>query len=97
MNQELRQRLRGDTLAPVFPPDPIANLQFAVLLEPPDAAGHAPVEEYGLFGAARVGEDLRPVRHESVPVPGGEGGQAVGLRVSLVLEEHREVIFCYVP
>ncbi len=31
--KEYTKRLRGDSLAPVLPPDPVADLQLAVLLE----------------------------------------------------------------
>jgi hypothetical protein len=97
VSKELRERLRGDALAPVLTPYPVADLLFTLLLEAHHVASHAPVEEDGPLDDGLVGQDLGPVHHERVPVPGGEVGHAVRDRVPLVLEEHGKVTLRHVP
>ena len=42
VDQELRERLRDEALAPVLPPEPVADLSLAAFLEAHDCAGYAP-------------------------------------------------------
>jgi hypothetical protein len=93
---EYSERLCGDTLAPVFPSDLVADLSFAILLEALYVSGHLPVKEDGLLGDALVGQDLGPVRSECVPIPGREICHTIRHRVPLVLKEDGEVFLDHV-
>ena len=72
VDQELRERLRDEALAPVLPPESVADLSLAAFLEAHDCAGYAPPQEHRPLDDALVGQDFGPVRHERIPVPSRE-------------------------
>lgn len=82
MAQELRERLRGDALAPVFLPDPVADLPLAGV-----------IEALVTFSSPRILAHCAMNASASL----GEGGHTVRDRVPLVLEEYGDDTFCHVP
>jgi hypothetical protein len=74
-------------------PDPVAHFARAVALEALDVAGHGAVEEDGPDDDRAIGQDPRPVLHERIALPGREGSHTIGHRITLILEEDRQVRF----
>jgi len=94
--QKRCQRLGGHALTPVCLSNPVADLRLTELFKAHDVPSHLPVEEDGLLGDGLVGQNPCPVRHERIPVSGGEGRHRVGVRVPLLLEEYGEVTGCHI-
>jgi hypothetical protein len=94
--QERGQGPGGDAFPPELFPDPVAHLPHAEPFEAHDIAGHVPVEQDGLGDDAVVLKDPRPVLHEGVPVPGGEGRHLGRGWVQLLLEQDGEVSFRHI-
>ncbi len=91
--QELGQRRAGNTPAPVFFPEPVANLAFAGLFPIDNVARHLALKDDGPENTGLLGPAFCPVRHEWVARPAGKGSHAKRFRVELLLEEDGEVAF----
>ena len=91
--EEGRERSGRHAPAPEGSPDPVANLEPAVVLEHEDVARHLPVELDRPRDHRAVPKDRPPVRHERFAIAWRERGHPAGLRVRLVVEEDREVFF----
>ena len=94
--EQLGESPGGEALAPELSADPVAHQALAAPVEDQEVAGDLTLEEDRLLHRGVVGEDLLPVGREGFFVPGRHLGHVQRFRVSLVLEEDRDVGFGYV-
>ena len=91
--QESGERPGRDTLAPMLLADPVADEADTVLGPAPDVARDLAIDEDRLVDRLRVAENVRrPMGVEGCAVAGGEGGQARGVGIELMLVEDGEIV-----
>src|SRR3954453_9726469 len=78
---------RGNTFAPVFFTNPVADGAQPALWKAPDIASHLPVDENGLLDETCVSQNLGPMCYEGRVIPGREGGHLRCVGIELVFKE----------
>jgi hypothetical protein len=96
--EEHGQGACGDAFAPVVPPQPIADLPPAIILEEADdVPGHLVVEQDSPLDDRLVGQDPTSERHERIPIAGREIGYGGSLRIELIREEQLQIRLRHLP
>jgi hypothetical protein len=92
--EKLRERLRRDALAPVLATHPVGDEALAVLFPTADVPNDRAANDDGSRDVLGTKNVCMPVSEECLAFPRRGGGHALRDRVSLVLEEDREVFLC---
>jgi hypothetical protein len=94
--QEERERSRGDSLSPVRPADPVANLAHLWLAEAGEVANHLPIDHDSLIDIALVGANPGCMRHECLALSARNGSHRRRLRLLLIFIEGVQVAVLHV-